>query len=557
MAQVVNTNVMSLNAQRNLMMSQRTQNEAMSRLSSGLRINNASDDAAGLSIGSNMTAQIRGVDMAAKNSNDAISMTQVAEGAMQESTSILQRMRELAVQSANGSNSDANRAQLQDEVNSLQSELTRIANTTEFNGIKLLDGSFSSRSFQIGANAGVSLDVSVSSVRAADLQRYSAQMSSAGGATGAAGSGGAGGVTAAGGLSAGNNIASQDLTIAGYRGTARIDSTANGGLFAADATAEEIAAAVNERTAETGVTARAETVAYISLRGSSGATGALSTGAVANTATVLSFNLAAGNSTVRDERLDAGLTLDKNANGVVEITGTVTTTGDMTAVAESVNKQSGVTGITASLSEDRTYIKLTNSEGKDIDISNATFSNLTAGTMTVMGSIAQERDDDNELSMQFDVGADIGRTTGAIVAGKVEFESIRAFSVTSSVDQATGVVTNTAGGLGVTANSDSVSDVNISSAQGATDAIKTLDKAIAYVDDQRAGIGATQNRLNSTINNLTSISVNTASARSQIQDADFAAESAKLSKAQVLQQAGTAMLAQANAAGQSVLSLLQ
>ena len=169
MAQVINTNIMSLNAQRQLSKSQSVQNEAMERLSSGLRINSAKDDAAGLAISTAMQSQIRGINQAVRNSNDGISMSQTAEGSMDEMTNILQRMRELAVQAANDTNSAGNRASIQEEVNQLYDELDRISNTTQFNGLNLLDGSNGSTTLQIGANSGQTLTFSVDSVSTAAL----------------------------------------------------------------------------------------------------------------------------------------------------------------------------------------------------------------------------------------------------------------------------------------------------------------------------------------------------------------------------------------------------
>ena len=408
MAQVINTNVMSLTAQRNLMMTQRTQNEAMERLSSGLRINSASDDAAGLAISDRMTAQIKGLDMAIRNSNDAISMTQTADGAMQETTNILQRMRELAVQSANGSNSDSNRAQLQNEVNSLQGELSRIANTASFNDINLLDGSLSGANFQIGANANVDLEFSLESVHARDLQRNALVTGTTGGV--AANSGdfqGAGSVSSS--LTAGNNIAAQSLTIAGFRGTTEISAASAGGLLRADSTAQEVASLVNSRTVDTGVTAEARTEAYISMRTSSGATGGFGTffgtGSAASAGT-LTFHLAANDRVSRADNTfsSAGnAALNPNASGVIEVTGLVTTTGDMSAVAASINKQSGATGVTATLSQDKTYIKLTQEEGRDIDISNVDFSTKTTGSdvLSVRGSYQEPLDAKGNLVSGF------------------------------------------------------------------------------------------------------------------------------------------------------------
>jgi len=575
MAQVINTNVMSLTAQRNMMISQRTQNEAMERLSSGLRINSSADDAAGLAISDRMTAQIKGLDMAVRNSNDAISVVQIADGALQETTNMLQRMRELAIQSANGSNSDSNRIQLQDEVNQLKGEMTRIARTTNFNELNLLDGSFTDTRFHIGSSATEDLNVSIESMKARDLERHSLVANTSGGFSVTSGSFQGAGSIKEGIGTGGNAIASQTLTIAGFRGTTEISSETAGGLMKAGSTAEEVASLVNARTVDTGVTAEARTEAYISMRTSSGATGGFSnffgTGSTAS-AGALTFHMAANNEVSRAENVFAstGSSLNPNASGVVEVTGLVTTTGDMSAVAASINKQSGVTGITATLSQDKTFIKLTQEEGKDIDISHVDFSTKTSGTdiLTMRGSYAEPIDDKGNLVESFFTTSGAGAavrlnnvnsgTSGAVITGRVEFESIRSFSVESSVSVTAGsVVHNNGANLGASAEAVRVSDIDIGSVDGAVNAIKIVDMALGFVDDQRANLGAIQNRLESTINNLTNVSENTSAARSQIRDADFAAESAKLSKAQVLQQAGSAMLAQANASGQQVLQLLQ
>ncbi|WP_022941997.1 flagellin hook IN motif-containing protein, partial [Psychromonas hadalis] len=234
MAQVINTNIMSLNAQRQLNKSQLTQNEAMERLSSGLRINSAKDDAAGLAISTGMQSQIRGINQAVRNANDGISMTQTAEGSMNEMTNILQRMRELSVQSANDTNSASNREAIQKEVDQLHNELDRIASTTEFNGVKLLDGSSGTITLQIGANSGETLSFSLSSVTTNAL-----------------------------GLNGGLNKAELN----GGRVTAATTGTAGEMLIngidvpASDTgSAVDIAKAINSKTAETGVTASAYNV---------------------------------------------------------------------------------------------------------------------------------------------------------------------------------------------------------------------------------------------------------------------------------------------------------
>ncbi len=220
----VNTNVSSLNAQRNLSTSGSDLATSMERLSSGMRINSAKDDAAGLQISNRLTSQVNGLAVAQRNANDGISMAQTAEGAMSESTSILQRMRELALQSANGSNSTEDRASLQKEVSALQTELTRIADTTSFGGQQLLDGSFGSKSFQIGANSNETINVSLSSVAAADIGSNQVNLQAADGAAGGFGAA----TTAAADTSGGNGVAGGDIVIDGRGDTSSTVTIAAG-----------------------------------------------------------------------------------------------------------------------------------------------------------------------------------------------------------------------------------------------------------------------------------------------------------------------------------------
>jgi len=255
MALTINTNVASLNAQRNLGKSQGALNNSMQRLSSGLRINSAKDDAAGLAISDRMTAQIRGLNQAARNANDGISLAQTAEGALGESTNILQRMRELAVQSANDTNTASDRSSLQAETAQLQSELNRIAETTSFNGKSLLDGTMGGAKFQVGANADQVISFSIASARSADLgtNRFVSDTGTMQNATTAAAT------------SAANNGAAGQVTLAGTNnGTGY--STIITSLTAGDS-AKSMAAAVNLQTGTTGVTATASTSAKLSAMG--------------------------------------------------------------------------------------------------------------------------------------------------------------------------------------------------------------------------------------------------------------------------------------------------
>jgi flagellin len=320
MALTINTNVASLNAQRNLGKSQSALNRSMERLSSGLRINSAKDDAAGLAISDRMTSQIRGLNQAARNANDGISLAQTAEGALQETTSILQRMRELAIQAANDTNSASDRASLQAEVSQLQQEMTRIAETTSFNDRNVLDGTLSDAQFQVGASANETISFSISSAKATDLGDNSLFSDNPVGIEAA--------TDRAADTSAGNNVAAQDLTIVGARGSDIVEIEEND-------TAARIAELVNIASQITGVSADARTTATLSHLAADG---------------TISFEL-------------------QGINAVpVPISASVTT-DDLDPLVQAINTQLGSTGISASLSADKESITLTQSAGYDIKIS--------------------------------------------------------------------------------------------------------------------------------------------------------------------------------------------
>ncbi|WP_145248355.1 flagellin N-terminal helical domain-containing protein [Pseudomonas oryzihabitans] len=477
MALTVNTNIPSLNTQRNLQNASSSLATSMQRLSTGSRINSAKDDAAGLQISNRLTNQINGLNQATRNANDGISLSQTAEGAMQQSTNILQRIRDLAVQSANGSNSDADRAALQKEVTAQQNELTRIAQTTTFGGRKLLDGSFGTTSFQIGANAYETIDVTLKDTSATALgsnQVGSGASTSAGSAV--AGSGGA--LTTSGKITLVGGGKSQDVT------------------YKAGDSAKTIAGAMNGQIP--GLAASARTVLTV--------TDSITSGSANMKVTV------GGNS--------------------LDLVG-VTSTKD---IADQLNANAAKLGVTANY----------DSQSKKLTITSATGENVTFGkdTGTAAGAItvASQKSDGT-----YSTGVDV-RANGGQGMGYVKLDSPTTFAMTG----------DTAKIFGDTKSSLSkVSDVDISTADGAQKALAVIDQALANIDSQRADLGAVQNRFDNTISNLTNISENATSARSRIKDTDYAAETANLSKNQVLQQAGTAILAQAKQLPQSVLSLLQ
>ncbi len=508
----INTNVMSLNAQRNLGKSQNDLSKSMQRLSSGLRINSAKDDAAGLAISDRMTSQIRGLNQAVRNSNDGISLAQTAEGALQETTNILQRMRELSVQSANDTNSASDRSSLQAEVNQLKQEMTRIAETTSFNGKNLLDGSMTNAQFQVGANANQTISFGINSAAAVDLGNYALNSNNDIAAFGIEVSSALDEDT-----DEGNNVVAQALTIVGPEGSETIANTA----LVDNSSANAIAGLVNAESATTGVTATATTTSTLS--------GLTADGTVA-------FNLQGTNDTA------------------IDISATVTAT-NLSSLAQAINDQAGNTGISATLSGDNATITLTQSAGHDIAIGDYSHSTGVVGsTLTVTGS-------EGAGVALADDGTGTTATDSTVVGGNIEFSSSGSFNVSSSLATADGGLFGETGDL-VLANGANVStlssidNVDITTVEGAANAIKAVDGALMQVDNMRGDLGAVQNRFESTIANLSNVSENLSAARSRILDADIAQETSAMTKNNILQQAGVSILAQANQAPQLALSLL-
>jgi len=506
MALAVNTNLLALNGQRNLNQSAMGVSSALQRLSSGLRINSAKDDAAGLAISSRMTSQVRGLDQAIRNANDGISVAQVAEGALQEVTNSLQRMRELAVQSANDTNSSSDRASLQAEVTQLQSEMTRISSTTEFNGTKVLDGTFTNAKFQVGFRANQTINISIGNTAANTIGNNSvtgdsANVSGINSAVAAAANvnGGSGST-----VTTANRITAQTLTISGNLGQDTVAVTL--GESAAD-----IATGINDKTSTTGVTATASTVATLST---------ISTGAT-------TFKIAGDDGTL------------------VSISASTTGSGTgLDPLVQAINDVSPTTGIVAERSGDS--ITLTNSNGADIAIQDVLIAGI--GTLKFTG--------DNSDATSQTLGGTTS-TDSSVVGGTVTLASQKSFSMSSSVAAASGSLVAAAASTAVGSSLSKVSDVNIGTQSGANSALDVIDAALSFVNSVRGDLGAIQNRFTSTISNLQNVTENVSAARSRIQDADFAAETSNLTKNQILQQAGISVLAQANQLPSSVLSLLQ
>ncbi|MFP5463794.1 MAG: flagellin [Gammaproteobacteria bacterium] len=489
MPQIVNSNIDALNTQRNLNRSQGDLSTSLQRLSSGLRINSAKDDAAGLAIADRMTAQIRGLNQAVRNANDGISIAQVAEGALGEVTNALQRMRELSVQSANDTNSATDRASLQKEVAQLSAEISRIATQTQFNGKNVLDGSFSNGVFQVGAYTGQTISFGIGSAKATDI-----------GANQAASNTHIGAALAAGAAATTNGVAAQTLTVSGSTGSSPI-------TLAGNETAKAIADLVNAQSVTTGVTATASN--------------SVSVGSLSAAGTV-TFNLYGSN------------------GSAVAISATVGSTSDLSAITDAINAKTSATGLTAELSSNKASFTIKSADGYDIKIENFVHSTDSGQTLVVEGQ-----------TLTGPTGGTAAGTDSLTAGGKVDFNSSTAFSTSTS----SGTTVLAAATVGSTLAS--VGSINIGTQAGASNALAVVDGALAFVDDLRASLGAVQNRFSSVVASSQATAENVSAARSRIQDADFAAETASLSRAQILQQAGTAMLSQANQQSQNVLSLLR
>ncbi|MBD1390852.1 flagellin [Neiella sp. HB171785] len=526
MALTVQTNVSAINSTRNLSKASDGVNTSLTRLSSGLRINSARDDAAGLQISNRLTSQINGLNVAVRNANDGISISQTAEGALQESTNILQRMRDLSIQSANGSNSNSDRVAIQEEVAQLQKELTRIAETTSFGDRKLLDGSFGSEAFQVGAQANETIDVTLAAFRSSDMGTYQSQLRNSDGSGGAApaSAGGLGTVVVVTGAASapqgvaaapGNGVDGGDITITSSGASDTI-------TVAANESAGDIAGKINSNAVETGVKANART--QIDITGFT----ALTDGST------LSFDLVGANDGTNQEKT---------------IIATVGANGNIETLANEINKVSGDTGITAVAADGGSTLRLVSENGEDIKIGNL---NASGATLTAE---AYEFDGETKAT-----GAGVTFDDGDAVtfSGVVQLNGDSAYNV-SSADASVAVGSGTdIADTGVVKASElsAVSDIDVTTAKGAQDALAVIDDALSYIDSSRAQLGAVQNRLTSTISNLENIVENSSASRSRIRDTDFAKETTELTKNQILQQASTSILAQAQQLPQAALSLL-
>jgi flagellin len=542
MSQVINTNVPSLNAQRNLDTSQMSLTTSLQRLSSGLRINSAKDDAAGLAISERFTSQIRGMDQAKRNANDGVSLAQTGEGALGQMGDILQRVRELAVQSANATNTSNDRLAINSEVTQLVSELDRFATSTEFNGQKLFDGSFSAATYQVGANTNQTITANTANLR---TNQYGTYQMGVGNGTG--------------NLVTTNSVSGSTAVTAGATGAVNVDGAAvtSSGSFGINGTnisvsgtdmAKDIANKINA--AGTGVTATARTEVNLGL---ASGTYSLTAASKSSTFESVSFNVN-----------------DLDNNGKIEA-------DEYSQAIQAFNAKASKTGITAELAtfEDATKttqyaLKLTAADGSNIALSNDP-SNVSGfgGGVTKWDMDVTNSSGAIQYMSSGQAGAvsTSGASSGVVTfGGQVVLNSTNSYSVTTSgAGFASGVLavggtsTTTAltSGAAYASTLKTVEKLDISTVQGSNQALRVVDDALSTINDQRAKFGALQSRFTATINNLATTSENMSAARSRIRDADFAAETSALTRAQVLQQAGTAMLAQANALPNQVLSLLR
>jgi flagellin len=514
MAQVINTNVMSLNAQRNLAASQTSLSTSMQRLSSGLRINSAKDDAAGMAISERFTTQIRGLNQAARNANDGISLSQTAEGALGTMTENLQRIRELAVQSANSTNSASDRAALDQEVQQRLAEIDRIASQTSFNGQKILDGTFGNATFQVGANVGETINIGLStSMRTTALGKTADYINST--AYNSALNIGQQGASV--GTSA---LASGDLTIA--LGSGQSTSVAGSASYAGSATGQ-------------GATSAYAKAAAINAAGISGLT------ATADTTLQVAFTTVAASTTAND-------TYSLSINGIaIYSSATATITGSDAATA--INANSSATGVVATFDSANNRMTLQAVDGRDITISQTIG---TAGTANQgLNGTGAGTNNTTNAALQFNTAAD-GVAAADTAVGSIRLTAAETIVIGGATPANAGL---TAGSLAL--GNSALNSTNVTTVSNANTAITRVDAALTSVSTLRSTFGAIQNRFETTIANLNVTAENTTASRSRIMDADFAVETANLSRAQILQQAGTAMVAQANQVPQAVLQLLK
>lgn len=493
MAMTINTNIQSLNAQRNLGTSQSSLSTSMQRLSSGMRINSAKDDAAGLAIATRMGTQITGLNQAQRNANDGVSLAQTAEGALSTIGGNLQRIRELAVQSRNATNSTEDRAALQKEVVQLKSEIDRVSKDTSFNGTKLLDGSFTAQEFQVGANQGQTIKVdSIVNASVSQLGSWNSVAQPAAAESFATGTG----TTANAAVAASASVNAAGVAAAAGTNNWKVNGIAVSFVTGANAAATKTNVENALKDAGLDNSFDVDTTAGVKLTAKSSGTmvppkveGFLPAGALTQVA----------GASIGD-KVYAAADFKIN-NTTISVGVTVGSSNRMNDMVEAINAQKQATGVTASIDDGK--LKLT-----------------TENNLKIEAGVLSTSDDATKLAAE----------TGLTLMTKVA----------TPASQQTGF-----------------SNLDISSVAGADNAILAMDAALKSVNSARADLGAMQNRFESVVSNLSVNSENLSASKSRIMDADFASETANLSRSQILQQAGTAMVAQANQLPQGVLSLLR
>ena len=504
MALTINTNVNSLNAQRNLTSSQMDLSQALQRLSSGLRINSAKDDAAGLAIASRMTTQINGLDQAQRNANDGVSLSQTTEGALQEVTNNLQRIRELSVQSANATNSASDRLALDNEVQQRLQEIERIASQTTFNGQRTLDGTFGTALFQVGANVGETISINLAQgVKASQIGQIATQTSSTA-------------VT--------NANLSGTGTIQVGSTTAKTVGLASQGTSAGQSvgSAYAKAAAVNAASVP-GLTVTATNDIEL---------------VAANTTGVA----VGDNYSLRVNGQDIFASYNQNTNGVL-------TTQQIT---DAINGQTTVTGVTATLTG--VNLRLSAADGRDINIGQ-TYGGAAGGGVTAG---AGGNTTVNGVTFRDGLISTVANATAYAANASTNGGTVTLSASNNIIATGDGLLLGFAtANFTIAKDTTTLASQNVQTVAAANTTIQRVDSALTSISSLRSALGAIQSRFESVVTSLQTASENLSASRSRIQDADFAAETAQLTRAQILQQAGTAILAQANTSPQSVLKLLQ
>jgi len=467
MALVINTNISALTAQRNLGRAQSALSQSIQRLSTGLRINGASDDAAGLATSERLTTQIRGLNQAVRNANDGVSALQTADGSLNEVANLLQRARELAVQSANDSNSSVDRGSLNAEVSNILAELDRLASTVQFNNRKLLDGSFQNAQFQVGANAGETVTFSLSSVNTSDV-----------------------------GAKVLRGDAVSSTALAGLTSSSTLTVNGVSVYIGAQSTIDGVVNAINNQAGDTKSTAIKNTQTVV-----------VDTGFVGLSSTVTSQ------------------TLTLNGVAIALTTGNADAASTFISTVNGYSNQTGVIAGTNSVG-----VTFTRSSGGSISFLETTAS---AGVGDVVASTASR-----SFNAGFTLSVDLNQTLAV---------------VSSATGTSLGFTTTV---VSTTPTSKAINGLSISNVSGANDAIQTIDFGLTQLNRIRGDIGAVQNRFLSVVSSLSVASENLSAARSRVRDADVAAETAELTRNQILIQAGVSVLAQANQLPSIALSLL-